>query len=239
VAAVCVPRARLVDSHHVASSPVACVCRAWSRYFVIHLFKVVTSNKSLMDVLRAVTQNGRQLLLTSLLLAMIVWCFAVWGHEMRDDFLIPKGMGADDAYCRSPGHCWLEIVNSLATGDVGDLLMSIVAGTETPARDSLSLPLNDARSILCGGRAATLPHTLDVAPLLDAVAVPDAALRRGRHHLAQRRLRYHRRHLLRAAQREGRQEEPHGERLLRLRPRPLHVPTTLRLKPKTLRSMLT
>ena len=51
--------------------------------------------------------------------------FAVWGTEIREHY--PDAWltedGAQEALCRSPGHCWLEIVNSLASGDVGDLLM--------------------------------------------------------------------------------------------------------------------
>ena len=48
------------------------------RFFVIHLIQVVLANKGLMDVLRAVTQNGRQLMLTSYLLVIVIWFFAVW-----------------------------------------------------------------------------------------------------------------------------------------------------------------
>ena len=92
------------------------------RYFVIHLIQVVLQNKGLMDVLRAVTQNGKQLMLTTLLVFIVIWMFAVWGFEMRDKFITPDD--ADEALCRTPGHCWLEIVNSLASGDVGDLLMN-------------------------------------------------------------------------------------------------------------------
>jgi hypothetical protein len=48
------------------------------RFFVIHLVQVVLANKGLMDVLRAVTQNGRQLMLTLYLLVIVIWFFAVW-----------------------------------------------------------------------------------------------------------------------------------------------------------------
>ena len=92
------------------------------RYFVIHLIQVVLQNKGLLDVLRAVTQNAKQLMLTCFLLVIVIWMFAVWGYEVRSDFLTDEG--AEEALCRTPGHCWLEIVNSLATGDIADLLMS-------------------------------------------------------------------------------------------------------------------
>lgn len=58
-------------------------------------------------------------MLTTMLLMIIVWTFAVWGSEIQDEFLQEDGT----RLCRSPGHCWLELVNSLATGDVGGLLM--------------------------------------------------------------------------------------------------------------------
>jgi len=91
------------------------------RFFIIHLIQVVLQNKGLMDVLRAVTQNGKQLMLTLMLLTIVIWMFAVIGTEM--EYAMITEDGADRTLCTTPGHCWLEIVNSLATGDVGDLLM--------------------------------------------------------------------------------------------------------------------
>ena len=66
---------------------------------------------------------AEQLGIIAALLVIIIWMFAVWGNEFsRDEFLLEND--GVTRLCRSPGHCWLEIVNSLATGDVGDLLMN-------------------------------------------------------------------------------------------------------------------
>ena len=69
-----------------------------------------------MDVLRAVTQNGRQLMLTVYLLVIVIWFFAIWGSHIREngerdgrsDFLVE--VGTNEPLCATPGHCWLEIV---------------------------------------------------------------------------------------------------------------------------------
>ena len=80
------------------------VSKGGERYFVVHLLQLVLANKGLLDVLKAVTQNGRQLLLTTMLTFIIVWMFAVWGTEIRvhypDAWLTEDG--AQEALCRSP-----------------------------------------------------------------------------------------------------------------------------------------
>ena len=65
-----------------------------------------------------VTQNGKQLLLTVLLLMIVLWAYAVWGVAMVRD-------GGGDYFhgmCNSLGECWLNIVDSIASGDLLSLL---------------------------------------------------------------------------------------------------------------------
>jgi hypothetical protein len=82
------------------------------QFYVVHLFQIIFANKGLLDVLRAVTENGKQLMLTLLLLLIVIWAFAVWASEFKDN-------GAFGDFCLSPGQCWMHIVDSIALGGIG------------------------------------------------------------------------------------------------------------------------
>ena len=84
--------------------------------YVVHLFQLVFGSKDLLDVLRAVTQNLKQLMLTVLLLLLVMWAFAVWtvNSVVKDNMLTETAHEA----CQSLGTCWLEIINSMISGGV-------------------------------------------------------------------------------------------------------------------------
>lgn len=92
-------------------------------FFVIHLFQLVAANKGLIDVLRAVTVNGRQLVLTLIFMLIVVWSYAVWGYEMN---LMGYDGGTPflDSTCTSLGQCWLSILSALSSGGMTTILPS-------------------------------------------------------------------------------------------------------------------
>jgi len=88
-------------------------------FYVVHLFQVVFADKNLLDVLRAVSWNGKQLLLTFWLFLIVIWAYAVWASE-----LVASGVISfyDNNTCTSPGRCWLDIIDSLAMGGVIEIM---------------------------------------------------------------------------------------------------------------------
>jgi len=85
-------------------------------WVTVNLFQLLSSNKGLLDVLRAVTQNGKQLLLTFLLLLIFMWVYSVWAYEIERT----THLGTDpwNGECDSLGRCWLWMWHVVMSGGV-------------------------------------------------------------------------------------------------------------------------
>ena len=99
-------------------------------FFYFHLYLLVVFNGDLQNVTRAVTTNGRQLLLTVMLGVIMIYGFAIWGFVALGDQFV-------EGYCQTPAICFLSIMSTLASGDVGGF-MSIFAHGDIHSNTSYS-----------------------------------------------------------------------------------------------------
>eukprot|EP00756_Hemistasia_phaeocysticola_P064159 Hpha_TRINITY_DN7570_c0_g2::TRINITY_DN7570_c0_g2_i1::g.18894::m.18894/K04958/ITPR1; inositol 1,4,5-triphosphate receptor type 1 len=90
-----------------------------------HLLCIVRSSHSLHNVIRAVTQNGRALLLTALLGVIVVYLFSVGAYVFFSESMVHKVEGqADQQVCRTLASCFsYTLTNGVRSGGgIGDLM---------------------------------------------------------------------------------------------------------------------
>jgi len=90
-------------------------------YFCFHLLDLSIQNAQIRNVLKAVTTNGRSILLTGLLVLMIVYCYAMLAFFQFRDFV------TDPLYCNSLWGCLATtfFIGVRSGGGIGDILMHI------------------------------------------------------------------------------------------------------------------
>eukprot|EP01002_Notosolenus_urceolatus_P014859 NODE_680_length_1859_cov_21.211602_g551_i0.p1 GENE.NODE_680_length_1859_cov_21.211602_g551_i0~~NODE_680_length_1859_cov_21.211602_g551_i0.p1 ORF type:complete len:608 (-),score=138.37 NODE_680_length_1859_cov_21.211602_g551_i0:34-1653(-) len=97
-------------------------------FFTIHLLSITQRSALLQNVIQAITQNGRSLILTVILGVIIIYLFAVWGFVM-----FRSEMYADeDHYCDDLYRCFITIITRgvRSGGGIGDSMKDPVWGSD-------------------------------------------------------------------------------------------------------------
>ena len=99
--------------------------------FSFLLLDVLSKIRNLEIVTRAVTNNYKQLLATTLLLGVVIYIYSFIAFSLfRDDYLntdLPEGRGDDaelNSYCDSLIHCFASTINNgiRAGGGIGEMI---------------------------------------------------------------------------------------------------------------------
>jgi len=77
-------------------------------FYAFHLLDLVARNESLQNVVRSVTLNGKNLILTSLLISLFIYYVAIWATiYLSSNFVTASG----EQLCSSVLSCWQTMFN--------------------------------------------------------------------------------------------------------------------------------
>ena len=93
-------------------------------FFSFQLLDMVNKSKDLQQVFRAVTLNGRSILVTALFGAVIIWIYAIVGYAFAQDLFLADDYPNDDIdMCTTLFNCWISALsNGLREGDIGHIM---------------------------------------------------------------------------------------------------------------------
>ncbi|OQV16829.1 Ryanodine receptor [Hypsibius exemplaris] len=93
-------------------------------FFALHLLDIVTSSKSLTTILQSVTHNGKQLLLTVMMMVILVWLYTVLAFNFFRGFYVQEEEGEKDPKCHNMLTCFIfHLYNGVRNGGgIGDAI---------------------------------------------------------------------------------------------------------------------
>ena len=93
-------------------------------FYCFHLLDMVNKSDSVKSVFRAVTLNGRSILLTALFGACIIWIYAIVGYSFVGDQFVEGDYPDDDLpRCSTLPLCWVAaMTGGLQQGDIGQIM---------------------------------------------------------------------------------------------------------------------
>ena len=88
-------------------------------WFAFHLLDVITKSKDLQNVFKAVTQNGRSIMMTAVFGVIIVYIYAIVGYVYLSDSFAIENI----AMCTNLADCWVGALSEgLRGGDIGGFM---------------------------------------------------------------------------------------------------------------------
>lgn len=95
----------------------------------VAVLDLINKSSDLQNVLRAVTQNGKSIMLTAALGAVVVWMYAVVGFAVADTVFMQDDYPDDEIpMCTDLFQCWISIFNAgLRKGDIGEIMDDQIA----------------------------------------------------------------------------------------------------------------
>jgi inositol 1,4,5-triphosphate receptor type 3 len=103
-------------------------------FYAFHLLDMVNKSTDLQSVFRAVTQNGRAILMTAVFGFVVIYLYAIIGFAYGQDLFMagdyPDGSSSNEfaehpelSMCRNLYVCWVSaVVNGLREGDIGKIM---------------------------------------------------------------------------------------------------------------------
>ena len=91
-------------------------------FFAFHLLDIAISNKALNNIIQSVTHNGRQLLLTVLLISIVLYVYSVTAFNFFRDSYVQEDDGSVNRRCHDMKTCFIFHVYEgiRAGGGIGD-----------------------------------------------------------------------------------------------------------------------
>lgn len=97
-------------------------------FYAFHLLDLANKSTDLQSVFKAVTLNGRSILMTAIFGFIVIYLYAILGYAFGKDLFIvsyPDYLAEDPDidWCRNLFVCWLSAVaNGLREGDIGKIM---------------------------------------------------------------------------------------------------------------------